>query len=512
MQWITEFNNTKKGDAKAQYLYTNFRGEFQSYLTDLNNTIINANKICNEILAGCNNVKKEVDDFLKINNPALEKGVLKGIFDKHTKSKISDNISFYRSCVKPETIEAELNWRNLKDVKIKNNKSSVKVPPPTNPVQEPKPQEKKEEKKPEEQKVPDTKEEEAKKKVEETVEKKPTKVEEELNLQNNVAKGTVYVPSIEGLTTWNLALNNSLNIPNSESNYIKCLCFNYENSMLLLGTKNGTIHSIDHITQEINETSFNNHNQSVRSLIYFNDSKTFISGGKDGKLFKYELEYEEDRNILRSNVAEIPRNTVGVVRAIVSLEDGVFFYVGSDKNLLLYNINTNKEVTNIVLNDDITRLLWLKEERLVIAGLRNGNVVVVSHDKREIMRTLEDHKEKITGLTQCRYNGNITFASASKENIIKIYDVKDNFNTLLSFSSPNNDSYPKNLIYAFDGRSLFSLHKDGKLYVMEMDYQKTDKKRLIESSDSELTAALYYNNSLLISNKKGNVNFFQTKN
>ncbi len=512
MQWVADFNNTKKGDAKAQYLLNKFRGEFQSYVTDLNNTIITANKICTEIMASCNSVKKEVDDFIKINTLSLDKANLKRIFDNNAKNKINDNIALYKSCARPETLEGELNWKNLKDIKIKNNKSYVKPPSQTNPVQEPKPQENKEEKKPEEQKVPDPKEEEAKKQLEELEKNKLAKAQEELNLQNNLPKGTVYPTSIEGLTTWNLPQANSLNIDYIGSNYVKCLSLNYETSMILLGTKNGTIHSFDLLSQNMNEVNFNNHNQSVKSLIYFNDAKTFISGGKDGKLFKYEIEYEEDKASLRSNVVEIPKNTPGVVRAMVSLEDGVFFYVGSDKILLLYNINTNQEVTNIVLNDDITRLLWLKDERLVIAGLRNGNIVVISHDKREIMRTLEDHKEKITGLTQCRYNGNITFASASKENIIKIYDVKDNFNTISSYSSPNNHSYPNNLIYAYDGRSFFSTHKDGKLFVMEMDYNKTDKKKMIESLDSELTAAFYYNNLIVISSKNGNLNFYQKKN
>jgi WD40 repeat protein len=169
------------------------------------------------------------------------------------------------------------------------------------------------------------------------------------------------------------------------------------------------------------------------------------------------------------------------------------------------------EVENYVLPDQIINLVWIKSEKMIAAGLLNGEIVLFSHETKTIVHKFKEHKGKVTGLTLCEFNGKPTLVSCSKDNTVKLYNIAEH--TLLSSIPCYNTSnyYPREVIYCHDGKSLITTHGDGKFFIF--DYLKKEKKKYFFSNESSVTAAVYVgdSNTFIVGNKNGNVDFFVAK-
>ena len=311
----------------------------------------------------------------------------------------------------------------------------------------------------------------------------------------------IYENDFKGLISWNMSLRDSIVTPNTDS-YAKCLCINYHENTLHFGTKSGKIHSFNLEKMEYVDSK-DGHTDTVKAINYFNDKRTVISGGKDGKLLKWNL-LEED-----SFSTEFNRTTKGPISSILSIFDGDSVYVGSGTNLILYDMFTMNEAEKFTFPSNIVNLTWIKNERLIAAGLSDGKIVLFSHDHKIIYTTFDNHTDKVTGLTLCNYNGAVTLASCSKDKTIKLFNISEK--TLISSFNSSNDFYPKGVIYCNDDKSLITIHEDGKFVIF--NYLRPEKKKAFFSNNESISTGLYVGDSnLIILAKKNSVlDFFVSK-
>jgi len=304
------------------------------------------------------------------------------------------------------------------------------------------------------------------------------------------------------LKNWNIVLNNSVILPDSDT-YAKCMAMNYETSKLYIGTKSGRIHIYDMKNNDFVSTVFG-HTGSVRSLCYFSDGRTIISGGDDGKLIKWDTVDGSKEEFIRKDYSKI--------RGIISIFDGEKIYVASGTVIETYNVFTMKEEPNteISLNEIVTNIMWYKDSKFLVAGLNNGEVIFVNPRTRSVIQQFNDHKEKITGLTFCNYFGKNAVATSSKDNSINIYGLDEN-RAIYNTESFNKKLFPKNLTYCFDEKSLITTHEDGKLFIF--DYTKRNKKKYFFAKNSPISCCFYTGDSstLIVGNENSEIDFFISK-
>ena len=484
---------------KYQKANTTFQ-EISSHISLIKNDL---KHIC-EIYSTEASKKNVIELFKKINN------------DTKTK-KVDDNRELFKlykiGNVKGEEINLE--WSFIYQNKILTNKLysgtiqqlPAKTPekkpqeePPTTKVQNIEKTEKVENKPVEPQ--PD----ENKQKLQELLNSQHEK-EEEANIlkmkMNN--KPTIYINNSIGLKSWNISINDSRVLDNEC--YAKCFCINHEENLLHLGTNTGKIHTFNLNTNEF-VSCVEAHTKSVKAINYFNDKNTIISGGKDGKMFKWDFK------TLNGSPSEFKRKSVGPINCIESIMDGETIYVGSGSNLIVFDIYRMSEVQSFDFKSEITKLIWIRQGGYIAAGLRDGGIILFNHENKSIYDTIRHHSQKVTGLTICDVNNQskITLASCSKDNTVKLYNIVSK-TTITTIDSINNSKqfFPKDIIYCHDNKSLITTNGNGHFYIF--DYSKPEKKKFFFSNDVSITCAIYVGDSstIILGKKNSSIDFFAAK-
>jgi len=340
------------------------------------------------------------------------------------------------------------------------------------------------------------------KKIEELTKLKQS-LEEETNLYKKKSEKSpvFYVNQFSPIRSWNISLINSMMVPDNDS-YVKCICMNYETNHVYFGTKSGKIHTLDLKTFEF-FSSIQAHDLSVRSLYYINDGCSIISGGVDGKLIKWSITQGRREEFIRSPSA-------GSIRSITSMMNGEKIYVASGTYIECYNLLNMREETNSALsmNSIVNCVMWNKEHQLLVAGLKNGEVIFVKPQIKSVIAQFRDHQSKINSLAYCSYLGHHSVATCSKDNIIRIYNLDDRVLTYTVESYSKKIYFPKHIIYGYDEKSLFTAHEDGKIFVV--DYTKREKKKYYFVKKSSISACFYCGdgNTILTGNKNSQIDIF----
>jgi len=301
------------------------------------------------------------------------------------------------------------------------------------------------------------------------------------------------------IKSWNLTLLTSFNLP--DGGYAKAMCLNYEQDLLVIGTKQGFIHLYNIKTQDYIDT-LKFHKSTLKCLAYLNDKVSVISGDNDGRLIKWNL---SDRNY-----TELITNSKESITSIINNVRGEMIYVSCGNDILLYDIFAieNTFDSKIPMNDYIQCMVYLTEEKLLAVGLRSGEVKIVNPEKKkEVVHTFTNHSRKITDMCVIEYNKSEVLVACSKDKTITMYNIA-NRTLIKQFDSPNKNSYPRQLLYLHDEKTLLTTHSDGKFYVM--NYHLIEKKRHFINIESEITSCFYTGDSstLILGKKNHNIDVY----
>jgi hypothetical protein len=354
----------------------------------------------------------------------------------------------------------------------------------------------------EDQKLSKYKAEDKIKKIEELTKLKQSLEEETNFFKKKSEKSPVfYVNQFSPIRSWNISLINSMMVPDNDS-YVKCICMNYETNHVFFGTKSGKIHTLDLNTFEF-FSSIQAHDLSVRSLLYINDGCSIISGGVDSKLIKWSITQGRREEFIRNPAA-------GSIRSITSMMNGEKIYVASGTYIECYNLLNMREETNSALsmNSIVNCVMWNKEHQLLVAGLKNGEVILVKPQIKSVIAQFRDHQSKINSLAYCSYLGHHSVATCSKDNIIRIYNLSERVLSYAVDSYSKKMYFPKHIIYGYDEKSLFTAHEDGKMFVV--DYTKRGKKKYYFVKKSPISACFYCGDgcTIITGNKNSQIDIF----
>ena len=129
-------------------------------------------------------------------------------------------------------------------------------------------------------------------------------------------------------------------------------------------------------------------------------------------------------------------------------------------------------------------------------------------ESKSIYATIQQHEQKVTGLSLCNYLGIITMASCSKDNRIKLLNISEKTH-ITSFECLNNNQefFPKEIIYCHDNKSLIITHGIGQFIIF--DYLKPDKKkRFYSNHDVPIICAIYLGDwKMIIGGNNSSIDF-----
>ena len=179
------------------------------------------------------------------------------------------------------------------------------------------------------------------------------KINEKSKLRN------IYINKPNPLKNWNLNLKNSFEI---QGKYVKSICLNYETDTVIFGTKAGIILTYNiHSWDLIHNLSV--HKGTVKDIVYLNDSRTIISVGNDGKIFKIDLE--------TNTIIEFSITLPGPIRSIVYMRDGINIYTACQMSLYSFDIITGLQIQNKTNYDsEIMNIILIKAKNYIAIGIK----------------------------------------------------------------------------------------------------------------------------------------------
>jgi len=187
----------------------------------------------------------------------------------------------------------------------------------------------------------------------------------------------------------------------------------------------------------------------------------------------------------------------GAIKSLAYAQDGSSLYAACGRVLYKYNINNldgNYEHKVFDFEEDLLKIIYIKDLRCLALGFRNGAVKLFDAGIRQTIAEFNDHGKRITDLALTIFNGANALASTSKDMMIHVYDLDSKKKkTSLKIPSKSN-SHASKLIYGHDEKTVFSLHNDGKIFLNQYQTGSLEKeqtnKHLI-SNELKLSAGFY---------------------
>jgi WD40 repeat protein len=334
------------------------------------------------------------------------------------------------------------------------------------------------------------------------------KLEKEINVIKKEEETPLTVDIVSPMKSWNLCLIKSFSLQDSTT-YAKSFCINPAMDLLIIGLKNGNL-EIYQMNSWTYLFTLTGHKNSVKTICYLNDGKSIISGGKDGKLIKWDLIRRQAlpfNNVLNSSI-----------KSIVYDMNNNNIYAACLKKVYCFDIRTydKKQNLTLTLKSNVTNLLWIKQNGFLVVGLDLGTIVVYDTEKLEIYFEIDVHKTKITHLSICESDIGLNFVSFSRDKTFKMFDVLEKKVVREFQVCDKTNHYARGGIYCGDRKTLVTFHDDGKIvlnnYSMESELGK-HKNKYYFSTDNKILCGVYLGDGLnfVFGNNLGNIDIFFSK-
>lgn len=159
-------------------------------------------------------------------------------------------------------------------------------------------------------------------------------------------------------------------------------------------------------------------------------------------------------SLLRKNISTIEVSASGKI------------YVAQNKLLLVYSNWNSFKQNNILLtcdvkNSPINAVAFSNDEKYLAAGTLKGSLVIFGSEGNIVVPDFTLHQSQINDLEFCMVDGRLQLASASADRTIKLLDVNNRSEDIISLTDHTKWVY--SLLYNADGSMLISSSEDTKV-------------------------------------------------
>jgi len=294
-----------------------------------------------------------------------------------------------------------------------------------------------------------------------------------------------------------------------ENTYAKSICFVYEQDIMAIGTKAGTV-ELYNIVSWSHLHTLKNHTSSVKALVYPNDGCSVISASKDGKIFQ--------TNVVTNQTKEISIESKAPIKSLLCpyLTDGLLF-ISSGSSITCYDLYSHTEICSHDFKDEIQTSIYVREEDSIAVGFKSGAVKVFNINTRQVTYEHKEHTEKIKSLSKVRMGDAICVCSSSTDKKMKFLSTKTKTVVKTLNVVGKTRTCARGVIYGYDEKTVVTLHQDGKLIVNNINSgnestEQSNKIFKIQSGEV-ITCGAYFGDSasIVIGSKSGNIDIFTAK-
>jgi WD40 repeat protein len=300
-----------------------------------------------------------------------------------------------------------------------------------------------------------------------------------------------------------LVLNFSIKI--SENTYVKSMSIDNDNKYLILGMKNGDVIIYSFYSKKV-VFSLNNHQNPVSSVCYLNNGTSCLSGDKDGLLAKFYLNKEKDY------VNKILISPQEKISSIVNLLNGDVFYLSCGKKIFCmdYNLCSELKESSIILEEDIIKLIYLREENSLVIALRSGEIKIIRVSNKLISHEIKATTSLIKDMCICKVDNMNHIAFCTKENNIILYDISGN--KVYKQHYFEGDETIKTILYCYDNKNIICCFSNGNIVIW--NFREARIKEINKEGKGKITSCGYFGDSLnmVFADVNGNLDFYHIKN
>ena len=203
---------------------------------------------------------------------------------------------------------------------------------------------------------------------------------------------------------------------NTDTSYTTSICFSPDDKFIVSGGEDNTVKKWSVQTGQLVST-FEGHEKSVTSVDYSSDSSMIASGSNDNTIKIWNVDNGELIYTFSDHFYP--------VTSIDFSPDSKFLVSGSeDKTVKIWNLDSGKLVKTLNKHDSHVCSVKYSDnmEFILSAGSWQKGIYLWDANNYEFIKEFNDHTDWISSIDF--YNNNETFASASLDNTIIIWNIK----------------------------------------------------------------------------------------
>jgi len=237
-----------------------------------------------------------------------------------------------------------------------------------------------------------------------------------------------------------------------------------------------------------------------------NNGTSCLSGDKDGLLAKFYLNKEKDY------VNKILISPQEKISSIVNLLNGDVFYLSCGKKIFCmdYNLCSELKESSIILEEDIIKLVYLREENSLVIALRSGEIKIIRVSNKLISHEIKATTSLIKDMCICKVDNMNHIAFCTKENNIILYDISGN--KVYKQHYFEGDETIKTILYCYDNKNIICCFSNGNIVIW--NFREARIKEINKEGKGKITSCGYFGDSLnmVFADVNGNLDFYHIKN
>lgn len=162
------------------------------------------------------------------------------------------------------------------------------------------------------------------------------------------------------------------------------------------------------------------HTKAVSALLYLNDQKVIISGGKDGKLYKHSLD-DYESTLLGEELS---------IDSIMNLRNDGELLISSNGTVICYNYKMENKTYSFIAHEDvINEMIYYSKKDMLFTCSKDKIINIWKLDSRENIGNLKGMNDEIKSICLSLYNDELIVISASRDGKITYWNLDDKTKT-----------------------------------------------------------------------------------
>ena len=240
----------------------------------------------------------------------------------------------------------------------------------------------------------------------------------------------------------------------------------------------------------------------IRSVAFLVDGKHVVSGGREGKIRRWQVEDGEEVPVGR------PMDAGSFVLSIAVSQDGKWVVSGTESGqVTVWNAESHSRVTEFQAHDGWVVAADVSPEGTRIATGSHSDKTACVWSLSTRQRRLLDPLKHDFGVVVAKFSPDGRLIATGTSGRVRVYDSY-NGSLLVEFPVLPRSVVGQSLAWANDSKQLFALSSDGNIHRLDVSTETTLSNWAIHSSYNPTCIALASNGTFIAAYANGSISFW----